>query len=108
MGKCKPGSFIFMLGTGNNFKVLVHIVKLGYLVLAVNVLLLLFKYMNEGFPKHRRINAKISKGKMAGSYDRQCGEIEKGNQTCILNVTAAQTSSKLILFSRSMAYDFQT
>lgn len=56
-----------MLGTGNNFKVLVHIVKLGYLVLAVNVLLLLFKRMNEGFPQHRRINTMISKGKMAGS-----------------------------------------
>lgn len=37
MGKCKSGSFIFMLGTGNNFKVLVHVVKLGSLVLAVNV-----------------------------------------------------------------------
>lgn len=56
-----------MLGTGNNFKVLVHIVKLGYLVLAVNVLLLLFKRLNEGFPQHRRINTMISKRKMAGS-----------------------------------------
>lgn len=99
MGKRKSGSFIFMLGTDNNFKVLVHVVKLGSLVLAVNVLFLLFKHKNEGFDQHRHINTTISKGRMASSYDRQCGEREKGNQTCILNVNSAQTSSKLILFS---------